>query len=79
MNEYPSQWVGLPPPHTPTNKGWLLWMTESMSYIPKVHKVIVNANPYSFSCSSSKSALYSYLQPQLLHLSRDDKGDDLWC
>jgi len=28
------------------NKEWLLWKIEFMSYTPKVHRVIVDANPY---------------------------------
>ena len=38
-----------------------------MSYTPKVHRVIIDANPYSSLCSSLEFALYFCLQPQLLH------------
>ena len=44
-----------------------------MSYTPKVHRVIVGANPYSFPCSSSEFALYFCLQPQLPHWSMDGR------
>ena len=44
-----------------------------MSYIPKVHRVIVDVNPCSSLCSSSKFALCSCLQPQLLHWSKNGK------
>ena len=67
MNKYPFQRGELPSLYTPTNKGWLLWTIELMPYTPKVHRATIIANPCSSSYSSSKSALYSYLQPQLLH------------
>ena len=73
MNEYPFQWEGLPLSHTPTNMEWLSWMTELMSCTRKVYRVIVDANPYSSLCSSSKFTLCSYLQPQLLNWSDDGK------
>jgi len=48
-------------------------MIELMSCTPKVHRVTVDANPYSSSFSSSKFALCSNLQPQLLHWSEDGR------
>ena len=82
VNGHPFQWEGLLLSHTPMNKEWLRWKIELMSYIPKVHRVIVDANPYSFSCSSSRFTLYSCLQPQLLHWFVDGRvricGVEYW-
>ena len=44
-----------------------------MSSTPKVHRVTIDANHCSSLCFSSKFALGSCLQPQLLHWFEDGR------
>ena len=57
VNGHPFQWEGLLLSHTPMNKEWLRWKIELMSYIPKVHRAIVDANPLVF-CAHLQDSPY---------------------